>query len=68
MMNGNNILLFSARSFDPDTFYIAIMRPGTEPLDFRNVVLKDFKVDLNSFKVEEVELDFKDRDMAVWHC
>ena len=54
---------FFSQSFDPDTFYIAIMRPGTEPLDFRNVVLKDFKVDLNSFKVEEVKLDFKHR---VW--
>jgi len=54
---------FFSQSFDPDTFYIAIMRLGTEPLDFRNVVLKDFKVDLNSFKVEEVKLDFKHR---VW--
>ena len=39
------------------------MRPEVEPLDFRNVVLKDFKVDLNSFMVEETELDFKHR---VW--
>ena len=54
---------FFSQSFDSDTFYIAIMRPGIEPLDFRNVVLKDFKVDLNSFKVEEAELDFKHR---VW--
>jgi len=54
---------FFSQTFDPDTFYIAIMRPGTEPLDFRNVVLKDFKVDLNSLKAEEVKLDFKHR---VW--
>ncbi len=55
--------VFFSQSFDPDTFYIAIMRRGIEPLDFRNVVLKDFKVDLNSLKVEETELDFKHR---VW--
>jgi two-component sensor histidine kinase len=54
---------FFSQSFDPDTFYIAMLRPGVEPLDFRNVVLKDFKVDLNSFTVEETELDFKNR---VW--
>ena len=54
---------FFSQFFDPDTLYIAIMRPEVEPLDFRNVVLKDFKVDLNSFMVEETELDFKHR---VW--
>ncbi|HEV8273110.1 MAG TPA: ATP-binding protein [Chitinophagaceae bacterium] len=54
---------FFSQTFDPDTFYIAIMRPGVEPLDFRNVVLKDFKVDLNTFKVAETQLDFKHR---VW--
>ncbi len=49
--------------FDHDTFYVAILRPGTEPLDFRNVVLKDFRIDLNTFNIEEINLDFKQR---VW--
>jgi hypothetical protein len=50
---------FFSQSFDPDTFYIAIMRPGTEPLDFRNVVLKDFKVDLKFIQSREVQLEFQ---------
>jgi two-component sensor histidine kinase len=37
------------------------MRPGNEPLDFRNVVLKDIKIDLNTFKVEEIKPNFKGR-------
>jgi len=44
-------------------FYIAIMRPQDEPLDFRNVVLKDFKINLRNLKTEEVNLSFSDR---VW--
>ena len=55
---------FFRKSFDPDTFYVAIMRKGIEPLDFRNVVIKDFKVDLRTFNVEEVKPDFRHR---VWH-
>lgn len=54
---------FFSQDFRPDTFYIAFMRHGIEPLDFRNVVLKDYKVDLRKFTVEEMRLDFKDR---VW--
>ena len=41
--------------------YIAILRPSKEPLDFRNVVIKDFKVDLRTLKAEEVNLDFPQR-------
>jgi two-component sensor histidine kinase len=46
-----------------DTFYIAILRPGDEPLDFRNVVIKDFKVDLKTMKAEEADINFSER---VW--
>jgi two-component sensor histidine kinase len=48
-----------------DDFYVAIMRlrPKDEPLDFRNVVVKDFKIDLRSMKAEEVNLNFSQR---VW--
>jgi len=49
--------------FDPDTFYLAIMRRGDEPLDFRTVVTKDFRVDLHTYKVEEMNLNFSQR---VW--
>ena len=52
---------FFRREFDPDTCYIAILRPNAEPLDFRNVVLKDFRIDLNTLKAEEVNLNFKQR-------
>jgi two-component sensor histidine kinase len=55
---------FFRKSFDPDTFYVAIMRKGIEPLDFRSVVIKDFKVDLRTFTVEEAKPDFRHR---VWH-
>jgi len=41
--------------------YIAILRPSKEPLDFRNVVVKDFKVDLRTLKAEEVNLNFSQR-------
>ena len=41
--------------------YIAILRPSKEPLDFRNVVIKDFKVDLRTLKAEEVNLNFSQR-------
>ncbi len=51
------------KEFEPDTSYIAILRPGIEPLDFRNVVLKDFRIDLNTLNCEEIKLDFKQR---VW--
>jgi two-component sensor histidine kinase len=47
--------------FDQDTLYIALLRPDTEPLDFRNIVLKDFCVDLHSLNVKEVKLDFFQR-------
>jgi two-component sensor histidine kinase len=44
-------------------FYIAIMRlhPKDEPLDFRNVIVKDFKIDLRSMKMDEVNLSFSQR-------
>jgi len=51
------------QEFDPDSLFIAILRPDEEPLDFRNVVIKDFRVDLNTFKATEIELNFKQR---VW--
>lgn len=51
------------QEFDPDTLYIAILRQGIEPMDFRNIVLKDFRVDFNTFHIAEVKLDFKQR---VW--
>jgi hypothetical protein len=63
-MNGSNIPAFFRRSFDTETFYVAIMRKGIEPLDFRNVVIKDFKVDLRTFNIEEAKPDFSNR---VWH-
>ena len=44
-------------------FYIAIMRPKNEPLDFRNVVVKDFKINLRSMEMQEVNLSFSQR---VW--
>ena len=47
--------------FNADTFFIAILRQGVEPLDFRNVVIKDFRVDIKRFKVEEIKLDFRQR-------
>lgn len=49
--------------FNPDVFYLAMMRPGIEPLDFRNVIAKDIKVDLTTFMIEEMKLDFRQR---VW--
>ena len=52
---------FFKRDFDLDTLYIAILRQGIEPLDFRNVILKDFRVDLTTLRAEEVRLDFKER-------
>jgi len=52
---------FFSQSFDPDTLYIAFMRTGIEPLDFRNVIVKEFKVDLNAFNFREVSLSFVQR-------
>lgn len=49
--------------FNSEDFYVAIMRPKDEPLDFRNVVLKDFKINLRNLKTEEVNLSFSQR---VW--
>ena len=49
------------RDFDEDNFYVALMRPGVEPLDFRSVVIKDFRVDLRSFKTEAIKLNFNER-------
>ena len=46
-----------------EKFYIAILRNEIEPLDFREVVIKDFRVDLASMKVEETTLSFRKR---VW--
>jgi two-component sensor histidine kinase len=46
-----------------EEFYIAILRQQDEPLDFRNVVVKDFKVNLKTMKTEEVNLSFPQR---VW--
>lgn len=54
---------YFSRVFNPDTLYVAILKPGTGPLDFRNVVLKDFQIDLNTFNVVEVMLNIKQR---VW--
>lgn len=51
------------QEFDPDTFFIALLKPEQAPLDFRNVVIQDFRVDLKTFNVSEVKLDFKQR---VW--
>ncbi len=47
--------------FDPDTLYIGILRQETEPLDFRNVVLKDYRIGLHSLEANEVMLDFNQR-------
>ncbi len=52
---------YFSQDFDPDTVYIAVLRPGIEPLDFRNVVLKDLRIDLHSLKAEEIEMDFGQR-------
>lgn len=42
-------------------FYVALMRPGIEPLDFRKVVVKDIKVNLENFETSEVNLSFNER-------
>lgn len=47
--------------FNPDTFYIAFMNQDTVPLDFRTGIVKDFKVDLKTFKTEEIKPDFSHR-------
>ncbi|HET6996142.1 MAG TPA: ATP-binding protein, partial [Chitinophagaceae bacterium] len=52
---------YFSTDFDIDTCYIAMMRPDIEPLDFRKVVIKEFRVDLVTFKREEVTLDFSQR-------
>ena len=52
---------YFSQDFDPDEVYMAVLRPEIEPLDFRKVVLKDFRIDLHSLKAEEIELDFKQR-------
>ena len=54
---------YFSRDFNPDTLYVAILKPGMGQLDFRNVVLKDFRVDLNTFDIAETKPDFKQR---VW--
>src|SRR5688572_1572854 len=46
-----------------ENLYIAIVRPTIEPLDFRNVVIKDFEVDLRTMKAKEANLSFSQR---VW--
>ncbi len=52
---------YFSTEFNPDTFYVAVMRPGIEPLDFRNVILRDFRIDLRTFRTEEVNLSFRQR-------
>jgi two-component sensor histidine kinase len=51
--------------FNPDTIYIAMLRPNpkVEPLNFRTVVIKEYKVDLKTFRTEEIKLNFSQR---VW--
>ncbi|HEX5652566.1 MAG TPA: histidine kinase [Chitinophagaceae bacterium] len=49
--------------YNPDSFFIAFMRPGSEPLDFRNIVIREFRVNLQTFQKEEIKLDFPRR---VW--
>jgi len=53
--------------FNPEissnSFYIAMLRPEIEPINFRTVVIRDFKVDLTTFTTEEIELNFSQR---VW--
>ena len=61
MINGSNILHFSARTLILIHFISLFMRPGIEPLDFRKVILKEFKVDLNTFNVQETVLTFEQR-------
>ncbi len=43
--------------------YMAMLRVETEPLDFRNVVIQDFRVDLATLKAEAAPLGFRHR---VW--
>jgi two-component sensor histidine kinase len=52
---------YFSRDFDPDTFFVALLKPGIAPLDFRHAVVKDFRVDLNTFRVDEIKPDFKHR-------
>ncbi len=54
---------YFGREYQPDSLFIAILRPGTEPLNFRDIVLKDFQVDLHTLKVKEIQMDFSQR---VW--
>ena len=54
---------FFTQDLSLDTFYIAFMRADIEPLDFRKILVKEFKVDLKTFQVHEVQLDFRQR---VW--
>jgi len=44
-----------------EDLYIAILTPKIEPLDFRNIVVKDFKVNLSTMKATEVNLNFSQR-------
>ncbi|HET6769907.1 MAG TPA: histidine kinase, partial [Chitinophagaceae bacterium] len=46
-----------------EEFFIAILRPQDEPLDFQNVVIKDFKINLRTMQMHEVFLSFSER---VW--
>src|SRR5258705_1044862 len=54
---------FFSKEFNPDTFFIAFMRPKVESIDFRNQIIKEFRVDLRTFKSEEMNLSFSQR---VW--
>jgi two-component sensor histidine kinase len=46
-----------------EKIYVAILRQGEEPMDFRQVVIKDFSVDLSNMKATEQSLSFPER---VW--
>ena len=61
MMNGKNTRLISARISIRTQFILLYYVQEIEPLDFRNVVLKDFRIDLHSLKAEEIEMDFGQR-------
>src|SRR5688572_3782717 len=58
-----NVPAYFNPEINSNSFYIAMLRPGIEPINFRIVVMKDFQVDLTTFKTEEIELNFSQR---VW--
>ena len=46
---------------DSDSVFMAMLRPGVEPLNFRTCVVKDVKINLRTLTTEEINLDFHDR-------